>query len=168
MDFIRTNLARLAFALGILLGVQAPNLLAQYEHRVDAHLAEVTRNFAGFQQIADQYFDGNVSALILHHEQSSDRVFHDEGAVIARMWDRLQHLQQVQARLAGGLATKLAHLAFTADDEIRQEAIDGYQATVPLTADAILCGLLAGFLLGGTTEALFGSVTWMRRRPRRY
>jgi hypothetical protein len=146
--------------------VQAPNLVSQYEHRVAAHLSEVTQNFAGFQNIADQYFAGNVEALLLHHEQSNDRVFHDEGAVIRKLWDRLQHLQHVQMQLTGGLASKMSHLAFTADADIRRETLDGYQATVPLTADAILCGLLAGFLLGAIIEALFGGLAYVRR-PRR-
>ncbi len=167
MDFIRTNLARLAFALGILLGVQVPNLLTQYEHRVDAHLSEVTLNFAGFQKIADEYFEGNVEALILKHEQSNDRVFQAEAKPIRDLWERFQHLQALRAELNGSLFSQLLHLAFNADENIRQETLDGYQATVPLTPDAILCGLLAGFLLGSLVEGVFGSIAYVRR-PKRY
>lgn len=167
MDFIRTNLARLAFALGILLGVQAPNLLTQYEHRVDAHLAEVKLNFAGFRKIADEHFEGNVEALILHHEQSSDRVFRAEAKPIRELWERLQHLQAVRTDLGSGLVAQLVHLAFNADASIRRETLDGYEATVPLTPEAIICGLAAGFLMGAIIEGLFASILYARR-PRRY
>lgn len=164
MEFIRTNLARLAFAFGILIGVQAPNVATQYEHRVDAHLSEVTLNFAGFQKIADQYFEGNVERLILHHQQSNDRVFQAEAEPIRKLWVRLQHLRAEQAALAGGLAHKLFHLATRADPELREETLDNYVATVPLTMEAIICGLIAAFLLGALVEGLFGAIGLATRR----
>jgi hypothetical protein len=155
MDFIRINLARLGFALGILLGVQAPNLVMQYEHRVVAHLSEATQNFAGFQKIADAYFGGKVTELIRHHEQSSDPVFHAEAAPIRKLWQRLQHLRSEQAALDGSFAGALAHVALAADPELRRETISGYAATVPLTMNAIVCGLIAAFLCGALLDGLW-------------
>lgn len=167
MRFIRDNLVRLVFAFGILVGVQLPNAVTQYEHRVAAHLSEVTLNFVGFQKIADQYFDGSVERLILHHQQSSDRVFVAEAEPIRKLWLRLQHLQAEQAALAGGLASKVWHLATAADADIRTETVSGYVATVPLTLDAIFCGLLAGFALGALVELLFAALARLTTtRPR--
>lgn len=158
MSFIRDNLARLAFAFGILVGVQAPNAVTQYEHRVAAHLSEVTQNFAGFQKIADTHFNGDVDRLVLHHEQSVDPVFHAEAEPIRKLWRRLQHLRAEQAALSGGFASQLAHLAFNADADIRQETFDGYVATVPLTTTAIICGLIAAFALGALVDGLLAGL----------
>ncbi|MFZ5724594.1 MAG: DUF2937 family protein [Pseudomonadota bacterium] len=158
MSFIRDNLARVAFALGILVGVQAPNVVTQYEHRVTAHLNEVTVNFAGFQQIADQYFDGSVDRLILHHEQSTDRVFHAEAEPIRKLWQRLQHLRAEQAALSGSFVHQLAHVALRADPELRRETLDGYVATVPLTPTAIVCALVAAFVLGALVDGLLAAL----------
>lgn len=155
MDFIRNNLARVAFAFGILVGVQAPNFVTQYEHRVVAHLNEVTRNFAGFQKIADQHFDGNVDALILHHEQSTDPIFHDEAEPIRKLWYRLQHLRAEKEAMGSDFVTALSHVALAADPEIRQETRAGYEATVPLTVNAIVCGLIAGFAAGALIDGLW-------------
>lgn len=152
MDFIRVNLARLGFAIGILFGVQAPNFVMQYEHRVVAHLNEATRNFDGFQKVADAYFGGKVEALIRHHEQSRDRVFQAEAEPIRQLWQRLQHLRAEKAALGSDFVTALAHVALAADPEIRQETVRGYEATVPLTVNAIVCGLLAAFLCGALID----------------
>lgn len=172
MSFIRDNLARLAFAFGILVGVQAPNVVTQYEHRVAAHLSEVTQNFAGFQQIANNYFNGNVEQLVLHHEQSTDQVFHAEAEPIRKLWRRLQHLRAEQAALSGDFVRQLVHVAFNADPDIRQETLDGYAATVPLTTTAIACGLIAAFALGALVDGLLagfgaGLGRLRMRRPRR-
>lgn len=155
MDFIRDNLARLGFALGILIGVQAPNFVTQYEHRVVAHLNEVTRNFAGFQKVADAYFSGNVEALIQHHERSTDPVFHAEAEPIKKLWLRLQQLQAEKAALGSSFVAALSHVALQANPEIRQETVNGYEATVPLTVNAIACGLVAAFLIGALFDGLW-------------
>lgn len=167
MDFIRTNLARVAFALGILLGVQAPNLVTQYAQRVSAHLAEATQNFAGFQAVADRYFGGDVEALILHHEQSTDPVFRAEGEPIRKLWRRVEFLRGEQQAMAGDFVARLAHVAFGADPALRAETLDGYEATVPLTTTAITCGLAAAFLLGALVDGLFAVLARTARYPRR-
>lgn len=154
MGFIRNNLARLAFAFGILVGVQAPNAVTQYEHRVAAHLSEVTQNFDGFQRIANTHFNGDVERLLLHHEQSVDQVFHAEAEPIRKLWRRLQYLRAEQAALTGGFVAQLAHVIFNADPDIREETVEGYVATVPLTTTAIACGLIAAFVFGALMDIL--------------
>lgn len=158
MSFILDNIARLAFALGILVGVQAPNVVTQYEQRVAAHLSEVTRNFAGFQKIANEHFRGNIDQFISHHEKSADPVFKAEVAPIRKLWQRQQHLRAEQAALSGGFVTKLTHVAFRADPDIHKETLNGYVATVPLTITAIACGLIAAFVLGTFVDGLLAGL----------
>ena len=57
--------SRLAvFAVGILLGIQVPSFVEQYNQRIDAHFREVNINLSGFQDTADRLFDGDLEALI--------------------------------------------------------------------------------------------------------
>jgi hypothetical protein len=50
---LRAYLRLVLFALGLLIGVQAPGFVDQYSKRVSAHYIEVTKNFAGFQRTAE-------------------------------------------------------------------------------------------------------------------
>jgi hypothetical protein len=142
------------FALGLLIGVQVPGFLDQYSKRVSAHYIEATRNFAGFQRTADQYFGGSIEALIAHHESSSDVVFKDEAKSVAALYARLKGLALELGAMSGALPNRLFHVAFHPDEEILQETIAAYSYSVPLNLEAIFCGLVAALLLALLTEAL--------------
>ena len=62
----------------LLLGIQIPNFVNQYEMRLDAHLSEVKNNLQGYQDIADRLYDGSITTLISKHEQSDDQTFKQE------------------------------------------------------------------------------------------
>ena len=61
---LRAYLRLVLFALGLLIGVQAPGFVDQYSKRVSAHYIEAKKNFAGFQHTADAYFGGSMAALV--------------------------------------------------------------------------------------------------------
>ena len=88
---LRGYLRLVVFALGLLVGVQGPAFVDQYAKRVSAHYLEVKRDFAGFQQAADQYFNGDVSALVAHHLQSPDVVFRGEAKTIGELFAIGEH-----------------------------------------------------------------------------
>jgi hypothetical protein len=156
----------IAFAVGLLLGVQVPGFVDQYAKRVSAHQIELSRNFAGFQQTADQYFAGNVDALIAHHNESADPPIHDEGRVIQAMYQRLQALTAELAAMQGSLIGQIFHVLFRPNREILTETRVAYSYTVPLSPPAIITGLVVGVLLAGLVESLLAGV-WHLLRPRR-
>ena len=145
----------IVFALGLLIGIQLPGFVDQYVKRVDAHLIEVSRNFAGFQEIADKYFGGDVEALIAHHVASADQAFHDEARSIREMYARLALLRAELAALKGSLAQQILHVAFHPNKEILDETRAAYTYTVPLSPPAVICGVALGALLAMLVEALF-------------
>jgi len=155
---LRAYLRLVLFALGLLLGVQVPGFLDQYSKRVNAHYIEATRNFAGFQRTADQYFGGSIEALIAHHESSSDAVFKDEGKSVAALHARLNGLALELQAMSGTLSSRIFHVAFHPDEEILQETIAAYSYTVPLNLQAIACGLIAALLLALLTESLLVAI----------
>lgn len=103
----RYSLILLACVL-LLMGIQIPSFVDQYEKRLDAHFIEVKTNLRGFQQIADRYFGGSLEALINKHEQSGDEIFREEARPIRSMY--LRYLRFSQQKL--GLNTHLAGKVF--------------------------------------------------------
>ncbi len=68
--------------ISLLIGLQIPNFIDQYQKRVDAHLREVTINLQPFQDIANKYFGGDIKKLIELHRNSDIKAFQEEGAAI--------------------------------------------------------------------------------------
>ena len=54
--------------ISILLGIQIPSFVDQYEKRLDAHFLEVTNNLRGYQEIAEKFFNGSITELIKKHD----------------------------------------------------------------------------------------------------
>jgi hypothetical protein len=163
------NYVRLiAFAAGLLAGVQAPGFVDQYAKRVSAHHIEVARNFSGFQETANRYFGGSVEALIAHHNSSPDQAFHDEATSIRAMYDRLTILTAELAVMRGPLIGQMIHVVFRANAEILDETRAAYSYTVPLNPAAIVSGVSIGALLALLIELLLiGGVRLVRPRPDR-
>jgi hypothetical protein len=154
MKLLRDYLLRIVFAVGILLGIQAPNFVAQYAQRVEAHYLEAKQNFSGFQATADRYFGGDVTALIAKHEASDDEVFRAEADPIRDTYNRLQQHKAEMVALDTHLASQLLHVAQRAQSEIFTETVAGYSAMVPLNVAAIACGIGVGVALTILLELL--------------
>jgi hypothetical protein len=151
---LRAYLRLVLFGVGLLAGVQVPGFVDQYAKRVSAHYIEVTRNFAGFQLTADQYFAGSIDALIAHHEASPDAIFKDEAQIIRALHGRLQSLAAELDAMRRSMLSRIAHVAFRADPDILKETLAAYTYSVPLNQDAILSGVAAGLLLALAVESL--------------
>jgi hypothetical protein len=171
---LRGYLRLVVFALGLLVGVQAPGFVDQYAKRVSAHYLEAQRSFAGFQQAADQYFNGDVSALVAHHLQSSDVVFRGEAKTIGELFARIRSLAAEMAALGGSSLARLIHIIVNPDRGILQETIGAYSYTVPLSPEAISYGVTTGLLLALAVELILAALAalmwnqWHRlRRGRR-
>jgi hypothetical protein len=124
----------------LLAGMQLPNLTDQYAKRVDATLREVTINFQPFQEIANLHTQGNVEALIALHRQSNVAVFKSEADAIERMYKRKLHFEAEHKAMQTHLPGQLFHLMFRADEDLREQTLLQYSATVPLTQQALVSG----------------------------
>ena len=126
--------------ISLLVGLQIPNFVDQYQKRVDAHLREVTIDLQPFQEIADKYFGGDMSKLIELHKTSAEKPFQDEGAAIEQMVARKLRFETDMAALNTSLPLKALHVFFHGDREILNEAMSQYSYAVPLNQDALEFG----------------------------
>lgn len=132
-----------AACAALLLGIQLPNFVDQYEKRLDAHLSEVSINLQGYQDIADKFFGGSLADLITKHEQSLDIIFREEAKPIRVMFQRQRHFLDEKSALATGLLGKLIHLASRGDEQLLDETYASYSYTVPLNGAALTAGMVA-------------------------
>jgi len=143
MNILYRYLLIIIACAAMLAGIQVPNLVDQYEKRVDAHLREVRTNLQPYQEIANTRFGGSLDKLIELHRQSGVKTFEDEGAAIEAMIKRKLRFEADLAALQTSLPMKILHLLLYGDREMINETLAQYTYAVPLNQDAILTG--AGF-----------------------
>ncbi len=150
----RAYVRLLVFAFGLLVGMQLPSFIDQYEKRVDAHLIEASKNFEGFQRTADRHFKGDVEAMIAHHAQSPDPVFNEDADSIRQIWLRVKAWRTEMDALSQGWLQAAWHIAFHAHPEILRETRNAFTHTIPLTQEAIIAALVVAFVLSFVVELL--------------
>ena len=147
------------FAGGLLLGIQVPNFVDQYERRIDAHYLEVSANISGFKSTADLLFSGDMEALITYYAKSNDLVFESDAQSIRGIVDRYNRISNEQQALSRNILATAMHVLLYADDEFLDETFDQYGYTVPLNMLAVEWGLAIALLLTIAIDlGLFGCV----------
>ena len=167
MDFLYRYLMVIVACISLLVGLQVPSFVDQYQKRVDAHLREVTVNLQPFQDIATKYFAGDLDKLIALHRNSDARPFKDEGVAIEKMVQRKLRFEADLAALQTSLTMRALHVLLRGDREITDEVLGQYSYTVPLNQDALLFGAGAAVVILLMVELLLalvrGLVTMMMR-----
>jgi hypothetical protein len=136
----------LVFATGLLLGVQAPGFVDQYEKRINAHYLEVNDNFKGFQDIANRFHGGNIESLIKKHDDSGDSTFRAEAEPLRRIFERKIRFERELQAMQTSLIGKVKHIALAGDRETIQETWTNYSINFPLNTSAILFGLTVALI----------------------
>lgn len=140
----------IAACISLLIGLQVPNFVDQYQKRVDAHLREVSINLLPYQEIANKYFNGDLNKLIELHRNSAVLPFQEEGLAIAKMVARKLRFEADMAALQASLPLKALQVLLHGDKEMLDEAMGQYSYAVPLNQDALVfgsCAALAVLLL---------------------
>lgn len=156
LSVIKRYSLQLVFTISLLLGLQLPNFLQQYELRLQGHFAEAKMQLGKFQSLADQYFQGDLQALIAQHKSSDVRVFKDEALLIESHYLRVQQLQQQIDILDQPIWYRLWSLSQQIKQPIVKEAWFGYQANIILNQQAILVGVVVAVLMMLCLEMLLG------------
>lgn len=163
LSLLKTYSRLLIFAGGLLLGIQVPNFVDQYQRRIDAHYLEVSANISGFQSTADLLFAGDMDALIAYYQESNDRVFESDAQSIRSIVDRYARISAERAALSGGALAAAMHVILYADEEIIGETFDQYGYTVPLNLSAVEWGLAVALILTIAIDlGLFGCIKCAR------
>lgn len=156
LSVIKRYSLQLVFTISLLLGLQLPNFLQQYELRLQGHFAEAKMQLGKFQSLADQYFQGDLQALIAQHKSSDVRVFQDEALLIESHYLRVQQLQKQIDVLDQPIWYRLWSLSQQIKQPIVKEAWFGYQANIILNQQAILVGVVVAVLMMLCLEMLLG------------
>jgi hypothetical protein len=138
--------------LALLLGIQIPNFVDQYQKRVDAQWTEASINIKAFQVIADQLHGGSMQALLQKHEASTDPTFRAEAKAIRNLWERFQLLEREQAAMQKGLISKVGRVLFGGIREIKKATWSQYSFGLILNRAAIWSGLLSVLITLGLYE----------------
>lgn len=163
LDYLRL----LLFSVGLLLGLQVPALVDQYQKRVDARLTEASQNLSGFQSTADRYFEGRVQNLIKHYQSSSDQVFRQDAENILAIFNNVQRYQLEMDGLANGGVSAALHVMFRADPELMEETLEQFTYTVVLSPPALAWGLILAFLFAVVAESLIRGGLLVLFRPKK-
>jgi hypothetical protein len=146
-DILYRYLMIIVACISLLVGLQIPNFIDQYQKRIDAHLLEVTANLQPFQEIADKYFSGDIVRLIDLHRNSEAQPFREEGVAIETMVQRKQRFEADLAALQTSLPQKALNVLLHGDREMIDEVLEQYSYAVPISQDALLFGASVAFVI---------------------
>jgi hypothetical protein len=150
--------------IALLLGLQAPSFVDQYQKRIDAHLREVSVNLQPFQDIANKYFGGDLNKLIELHRNSSEKPFQEEGAAIEKMVQRKLRFEADLAALQVSLPLKALTVLLHGDREMIDEALGQYSYNVPLNQDALAFGACVALFILLLVEGLLALARYISKK----
>lgn len=172
MSILYRYLIVIVACISLLIGVQIPSFVDQYQKRVDAHLREVTVNLQPFQEIANKYFGGDLGKLIALNLNSNAKPLQEEGMAIEQMAKRKLRFEADMAALQTSLPMKALHILLNGDREMIDETRGQYSYSVPFDQDALLFGAGVAIAILMIVELLFalarfaGAKAWRRlHRP---
>ena len=149
------------FAAGLLIGVQVPGFINDYAKRVEAHLIEAQTGLSGFQGTANQFFKGDMQALVNHYRASEYPIFRSDADSLSAMLTRQLALDKQFQAMQGPWYIRVLQVALAADPDIRKETWNGYSYQILLTPEAMIWGMSGALLLSFGIECLFRLIDWV-------
>ena len=166
---IRGLLDRIVLLGGTIAGGCVPGFIVQYRQRVGGRLDQVVLDLAPFRDIARQFHDGSLPALIRHHLNSSDQTFRAEGQAIQAMVDAELRLRSTMEGLQGGLVDQLLYLVPNHDREIVaavwQQHVPSFTLDLQGAAIALLIGVFCWLLFLGVWHGAAALLALATRPP---
>ncbi|WKV97611.1 DUF2937 family protein [Pseudomonas sp. H22_DOA] len=149
------------FAAGLLIGVQVPGFINDYAKRVEAHLIEAQTGLRGFRGTAEQFFKGDIQALVAHYRASEDPVFRSDADSLSTLLNRQIALDKQFQAMQGPWYIRFLQVVLAADPDIRKETWNGYSYQILLTPEAMIWGMSGALLLSFGIECLFRLIDWV-------
>ncbi len=166
MNLITGLLDRLLFTAGLLVFLQIPQFIDHYTQRYAGYHQALADSVGEYQQSADAHYEGDL-VLMIHDFKADDKAaMRDLGGKMERDRNRLQQMTAGLDVLRGdSLVDKLVYLGTDLDRDIARATLDDFSPGLPLTPDALICGLIGGILISGLLNILL----WIARQfgPRR-
>ncbi|KAA0996564.1 DUF2937 family protein [Pseudomonas sp. ANT_J12] len=149
------------FAAGLLIGVQVPGFISDYAKRIEAHLIEAQTGLSGFQGTANEFFKGDMQALVAHYRASEDPIFRSDADSLSNLLTRQVALDKQHMAMQGPWYIRFLQVALAADPDIRKETWNGYSYQILLTPEAMIWGMSGALLLSFGIECLFRLIDWV-------
>jgi len=149
------------FAAGLLIGVQVPGFINDYTKRIEAHLIEAQISLSGFQNTANQFFKGDMQALVAHYRASEDPIFRSDADSLSHLLTRQVALDKQFQAMQGPWYVRFLQVVLAADPDIRKETWNGYSYQILLTPEAMIWGMSGALLLSFGIECLFRLIDWV-------
>jgi len=159
---LKNFLDKLFFAGVLLLGLQLPSFVTQYQQNIDAHYHESASQLQKYQVIADLFYGGDLTKLVLGHEDNAIAAIKAEAKLIRQLMQRNEYLQQELNALDNQpLLEQSVHLLKHLDADITHEVLDNYSMSVPLSLDAIVMGLVLAFVCSIAVHILLAVLVFL-------
>ena len=157
MSIIKGLIDRIIFTMGVLVFMQLPHFVDQYEQRLGGYYQAQLSNLERYQNIANQQHGGNLSALISEFESSKQESVKQAGSNVRDITTQVKQLKTDSEVLADkALILKLSHLVTSVRMDIAQAVVNTYKPAFPLSIEALICGIVGGALLSLLFNACFG------------
>lgn len=131
----------LVFAGSLLIGLQLPSFLQQYENRLDARYLESSEQLFKYQTLADLFFEGSLNELLKKHQNSHVAVFKAEADILEQLIERVDFLKGQKTSLNGNIFKRIAFLSGEINQPLFLETQSHYEANIILNKGAMMAGL---------------------------
>lgn len=168
MQLIKNLSDRILFAVGLILFMQVPQFVNQYTQRLGGYLQGQQEQLTRYQQIADEHFSGELSSMVAEFRESSKGSVRNVGDNLQLL---IQKVNETKADLQfleeGALLSNLSHLSYNLNTKVATETLRTFVPGVPITLEALACGLSGGILLSALLHLLLKlPFTRMKFSPR--
>lgn len=153
-------------ASALLVGIQAPNLLKQYQQRLAAQYAEAMVYYRDYRVLADRYYDGDINRLIAAHRQSNEPAFQEEADIIEKLVSRVAIFEQQLKLHQQAYPYQLWALVWNNNDELMRGTLKEYSFNVPLDQRALATGAIFALTIAVVIDLLWALVKRLLRRQR--
>lgn len=158
MRLLTGLLDRLLFVAGFIVALQLPQFIDHYTQRYGGYHQALADSMAEYQRNADQHYGGDLDRLIADLRSASSAGIHEIGDKLAAERQREREMRRGLTILEGGtLPEKLWYLARHVDRDIAIGTWAAFTPGLPLSLEALLCGLIGAILVSG----LFNLLRWL-------
>lgn len=148
MQSLKNLFDKLCFSALLLIGIQIPNYMAQYQQILKAHFNESSTQLLKYQAVANQFYAGDINQLLDAHNNNPVSAIKAEATIIEQLVQRHEYLhQQINLFNNRQISEQLWYLIKNLDYEISIEVVNNYSINLPLNTQAITVGLGVAFSL---------------------
>jgi hypothetical protein len=156
---INNIIDRCFFTITFILGVQLPAFIIQYKHRLSGHLSEAKLHLVQFQTIADQHYQGDLSAMIMKYQTNSEPSIVNTAEIIKQLVLRVEYLElQLNAIINNAYIEQVFNFIVYADRTIIRDTLIDFSITIPLELNALATGAIiaiVGLLIKEVSSYIF-------------